>query len=242
MTDEDDALLAAFLDGELDDAAAAAFEARLNHEPDLATRAERWLAMDRTVARGLAPLADSPIPPELLRSMGLASKQTPAAAPSPLQAANDNPWWRRGALPWAGALAAGLAGILLLGPRLADTPASAPQPDLAFALETAPSLQAVRLADGTSVTPTLTVRAADGRYCREFATPRATGLACRGTAGGWVVEATGSAARPADKDRIAVAAGAADAGLDAAYRRLGASDPLDAAAEARLLRGNWAVR
>lgn len=237
---EDEALLTAYLDGEMTEAQAAAFEARLEAEPELMAKAADWRAVDRQITDALAPLAEGPVPDELLYSLGLARPAplptaSPAATPV---AANDNRGIRRLAIGIGGALAASLAAVLLLVPR----EAAAPQHDLSFALETSRSGQTVRLADGGDITPTLTVRAADGRYCREYRAPQGLGLACRNAGGGWTVTATGAGAGLEDASRIAVAAGPSGASLDAAYRKLGASDPLDASAEDRLLRSGWSPR
>lgn len=230
MSDETEDQLAAFLDGTLDPAEADRFAARLEAEPELAARAERWMANDRRIAAAFAPIAEEPIGPDLLAAMGLAKTPAPAAA-------NDNPpWWRRYGLPLGGALAAGIVAALVLAPQ-----GRAPQHDLSFALETGRALVPVRLADGRTVTPTLTVKAADGRWCREYREDAAVGLACR-TDGGWKVEATGRGDGPARGDAIAVASGADGSALDGAYRRIGASDPLDGKAEADLIAKGWPAR
>jgi hypothetical protein len=233
MSDDIDNQLAAFLDGAMDDADAAAFEARLAADPQLAARAEQWLSNDCRIAAALAPIALDPITPALLDRLGL-GESAPSAPPG-TRAANDNsPWWRRHALPLGGAVAAGLAAILLLTPHAAN----APRRDLSFALETGVSLSPVKLADGSTVTPTLTVRAADGRYCREYREARGVGLACR-EGGRWKVEARGQGDGPADNVAIGVAGGADASALDAGYRRIGASDPLDARTEAGLIAKGW---
>lgn len=237
MTD-DEALLSAYLDGEMSDADAAAFEARLEAEPELMALVADQRAVDERITQALAPLAEEPVPAELLQQLGLAAPlaATRSSAAPPV-AANDNRGFRRYAIGIGGAVAASLAAVLLIVPR----EAASPPHDLSFALETSPSGQSVRLADGARITPTLTVRAADGRYCREYRAAQGLGLACRNPAGGWTVTATGAGAGPADAGSIAVAAGPSDASLDAAYRRLGASDPLDARAEEQLLRSGWSA-
>lgn len=228
MTPATDEQLAAFLDGAMDGAESAAFEARLAADPELAARAERWLANDRRVAAALRPLVEAPIDDDLLARMGLADQPARLAA-------NDNPpWWRRHALPLGGALAASLAAVLLLVPQHGP----APQRDLSFALETGASLQPVKLADGSTITPTLTVRAADGRWCREFRADETVGLACRDS-GHWRIEAQGKGSGPADNGEIAVASGADGAALDAAYDKLRASDPVDAKVEVALIAHGW---
>lgn len=235
MTDDTQEQLAAFLDGAMDEEAAAAFEARLSADPQLAARAELWLANDRRIAAAFAPLAQDPIAPEMLARMGL-TQEDAAEGRAPI-AANDNPpWWRRYALPLGGAVAASLVAVLFL-PRGGGEP----QRDLSFALETGRSLEAVRLADGSTVTPTLTVKAADGRWCREYRQQSAVGLACR-DGGNWKVEGTGAGAGPANGSEIGVASGADSASLADAFARIGASDPLGNKEESDLIAGGWQER
>lgn len=141
---------------------------------------------------------------------------------------------KRYALPIGGALAASLAAVLLLGPKT-DAPV---QDGLSLALETAPAMGSAKLADGPVVQPTLTVRAANGEWCREYRVGDAVGLACR-EGGRWKVEAEGAGAGPAQDPGISLASGADGSSLDEAYRRLGASDPLAAQEEAKLIREGW---
>jgi len=229
----DDEQLAAFLDGVMDDAEARAFEIRLASDPELAARAERWRVNDQRIAAALVPLAAEPLDPRVLLQMGLDKPTTQAAEPERVPANDNSPWWRRHAMPLGGALAASLL-VAVLVPRWGQQP----QHDLSYALETAPSLKMVELADGSKITPTLTVRAADGRYCREFVAGAEVGLACREN-GRWQIKAQGMGAGPADSATIATASGADAAALEGAYSKLGASDPLDAKDEAALISGGW---
>lgn len=235
MTDDTEEQLAAFMDGAMSEADAAAFEARLSADPELAARAELWLANDRRISAAFAPLAQTPVAPELLQAMGLAQPEVARLGPG---AANDNPpWWRRHSLPLGGAVAASLVAVLLLSTQGNE----APRRDLSFALETGRSLTPVQLADGSTVTPTLTVKAADGRWCREYRQASSVGLACR-QAGRWKIEAQGEGGGPADGSEIAVASGEDGAALDAGFARLRASDPIDGKAEAGLIANGWSVR
>lgn len=239
MSRDRDELLAGWLDGELSPDETAEFQQMMASDPGLAARAERWRAGDTRIAAALLPIADVPVDDDMLARLGLAepAASAPVAAAAPLAANDNSPWWRRNALPLGGALAASLALVALLVPRQAQLP----QDDLSIALETTPSLGEAKLADGREVQPTLTVRAADGRYCREYRIADAVALACRGE-GGWKVEAEGKGAGPDSGAEIGLASGAGTQALDAAYRRLGASDPLDGQAEAALIGKRWATR
>jgi hypothetical protein len=231
MTDEMEQRLAAWLDGAMTEAEAAAFEQLLDSDPELAARAAEWQANDQFIAGAFAPLADAPVDPALLELLGLAEVPPPVAA-------NDNPpWWRSWALG-GGALAASLAlAMVLLGQG--GNPA---RPDeLSLALDNTPSLKTARLADGRTVQPRLTVRAKDGRWCREYISGDQDALACRGDKG-WEVMASGKAAAQQGGGDVALAGGEDGAALDAAYAQIGASDPLEAQAEAELIKSGWQTR
>ncbi|MEO0032566.1 MAG: hypothetical protein RIS94_2324 [Pseudomonadota bacterium] len=230
MTSEREDRLAAWLDGALPAQEAHAFEDELAADPQLAALAETWRANDARIARALAPIADAPIDDALLARMGLAD-----APASVIAAANDNPpfAWRR-VLSMGGAVAAACAAFLVIVHR----PAPSADP-LSQALDRTAALATATLPDGARVQPTLTVRAQDGRWCREYREGTGLALACREPDGRWRVEGRGSGQGAASDDSIALAGGAAPNGLDPAYRRLGASDPVDAVTEARLIGDGW---
>ena len=227
--------LAAWLDGAMNEADAAAFAAEMECDPALAERAARWRANDQAIAQAFAPMANETIDPALVARLGLA---TPVAAPS---AANDNPpWWRRH-LPLTGALVASAAAALAL--VIMPRGGQAPLDPLSQALETTPSLAQASLADGRRIVPMLTVRAADGRWCREYRGDGRIGLACRG-ANGWTVEAEGKASNgeAPSGDDYALASGADGAALEGAYRRLGATDPVDGTTETAAIAAHWQAK
>ncbi|MFM5883862.1 MAG: anti-sigma factor family protein [Novosphingobium sp.] len=229
--------LSAWLDGMLSPDEAAAFEAELAADPALRAEAERWRGNDAFISKALAPLAQEPIDDALLDRLGLLP---PAPGPVTIvrTAANDNrSWWHRHALPLGGALAASLALAVFLAPRDA-----AQSPDgLSLALETTPAGARATLAGGKVIEPTLTVRAADGRWCREYRSADRVGLACRKD-GRWTVMAEANGSGPSQSDDIALAAGDNGAGLDSAYRQLGASDPVGPGDEAALIAQKWGGR
>lgn len=232
----DDERLAAWLDGALSPEETEAFAARIESDPGLAAKAEAWLANDRTITQAFQA-AERPIDDALIARLGLRpADSAPVMAPTvaPI-AANDNPrsarlgWWAGGS-----ALAASIAAALFL-----TVQPPAPVDELSGALERTASLGTAQLADGRTVTPLLTVRAADGRWCREFRDGGETALACRAQGGRWSIEARAKGAAAEDTNAIAVASGADPAPLEAAYRQLKTSDPVGTADEQALIAKGW---
>jgi hypothetical protein len=244
MTDRTE-MIAAFLDGRLDDVANAAFEAQLAHDEALAEEVARYAANDDLLRAAFDGPMHEGVDAELLQRMGLADpgRAQPAAPVQAPAAANDNPpFLRRWQWPVGGAIAASLALLAVM--QLGRGPVS--NSEFAMALNSAPSATSVQLADGGSITPRLTFMASDGRYCREYLQSGGagdeTGIACLRD-GTWQIEARlkGGAKLP-DSGTISAASGEGSAELDAAYARLGGSDPISAEAERSLIQQNWSRR
>lgn len=106
-------------------------------------------------------------------------------------------------------------------------------------LDTSPSATLVSLGGADAAKPVLSFRDSAGRLCREFEVASDTavslGVACRVGAGpeaDWRLEILLPAAdRPAGETGYVQASGYEAAALDAVLTRLGAGEPLDAAAE-----------
>lgn len=241
MTDRSEIILA-YLDGTLEGTALAAFEAELAQDKALTGEVARFIANEDLLRAAFDAPMQEPVDAALLERMGLGKADEPVAAPA-LLAANDNPpSWRRWQWPLSGAIAASLAlfAVLQTGPG----PRS--QSEFAAALESAPSSTSVRLANGGTLTPRLTFTASDGRFCREYLqtaeTGSETGIACHRD-GNWQIEATTRGGEQLQgSSEIATASGEIPTGLEAAYARLGASDPLNAQAERALIARNWSKR
>ncbi len=231
MSEHDEERLAAWLDGALPADEARLFEAEMAANPELHAMADQWRRNDQLIAAALAPIAARPVDDHLLARMGLGEVEPSAQRP----AANDNPPapWRR-YLPLGGTLAAACAALVVLMGR-----PGAPSDPLSLALDRTPSLASATLPGGRVIEPTLTLRAADGRWCREFREQDSVALACREKGGQWKTEGSGRGQGPDSGENIALASGADASALDRVYRRLGVSDPLDRATEASLIGSNW---
>ncbi|EGD60093.1 hypothetical protein Y88_1967 [Novosphingobium nitrogenifigens DSM 19370] len=221
--------LAAWLDDALSPADRQAFEAEMEADPALAALAVQWRENDRRIREALSGIAQRPLPEATLALL---------APPDPVpHADNDNPRRMGRRIAWGlvafGTLAAAsLALFLNIGSGAAVDP-------LSQALDRTPSLAEASLPDGRRIVPSLTVRAADGRWCREYRSGETLTLACRGGDGRWMTEASGKGQGPESAETIAVAAGGSDAALDPAFQRLGAGDPVDAATETKLIADRW---
>lgn len=245
-----DEWICAYLDGALDEAGMAEFEAAMDCDPALAAEVERLLGNDSFLRAAFDDPIQQGVDDALLERMGLADPVTTSAdvivlaerRTATVAANDDQPGWRRWRLPAAGAVAAAVALLVTLG-----LPGGRPA-TMAFdaALDATPSGQVAMLDGGEELTPVLTFSAGDGRFCREFSLGSGqgggTGIACRGDTGGWQVEALeGGATRLADSGTIALAAGAQSSAIDAAYVTLDAGDPLQSARERALIANHWAA-
>lgn len=248
-----DEQISAWLDGSLPNEELAAFEAAMDSDPDLVARIERLQGNDASL-RAAFPLDDT-ISDALLTRLGLAqeapvkdaqiidfakAREQMAQRSATVAPDRQGRRWVAG-----GALAASLAlGLIFLRPSSENTSGAMDQTD-AFqtAMQTSPSSRPAQLADGSTITPVLSFRAGDGRYCREFATPRENGIACR-TDEKWSIEALthgGTAPVETSGGGIRTAAGADGASLEAAYTRLKASDPLSGVQENDLITKSWKI-
>lgn len=233
----DDMQLAAYVDGELDMAAAARIEAQLAQDAALAARVARQRALRAQLHAAFDPVLEEPLPPKLLAAMegrGGAAIPIGAARPGASRAKATPLWW--------GAAAASVLLALLVGwmlPREGALLVPAEDGLLARgALEEALSAQASGpAADSDAVQVSLSFQATDGRYCRAFSLSSGIdGLACRRN-GRWLVEATGRAARGTDEYRQAGTPLSAPVAAAISGRQQG--DVLTTGEERQLLERGW---
>lgn len=253
MTDYSDqeSRISAYLDGEMDDAATAAFEADLESDPALAAALERHMSNDQLLRSAFdGPMQES-TDNALLERMGLAPQKSGAiidfaaaaekreAAKTAKAANDDSPPWHRWRWPALGTIVAALVFAFTL------QTGKAPDGEDAFqmALEKNGSSQMARMGGGETLTPLLTFKASDGRYCREYSRGggkvSGTGVACRGN-DGWTNEAFAKVnTKLSDGKQIETASGSDPAALEEAYTRLDASDPIQSREEKNLISNGW---
>lgn len=166
------------------------------------------------------------------------------------------------ALP-AAALAAGAVAGIVAAPHLTPhgVPAAGSLPaliamregaivatgSLASALESAPGGKPATLAsaDGAAtLKPVLTFEAEDGRYCRQYTltTPgfsRSAGLACRGAAGQWQIEAAVALGQAPQSDKPVVQPSGNDGEIEDKVARMMKGNAIAGASEQGLIDRHW---
>jgi hypothetical protein len=237
-----DDVLRAFVDGELDAAAASRVQARLAHDERAVAFVRREQALRERLQAAYEPVLTEPVPDRLLAMLRPAAANDARARADVVDlAAARARRPRLAAWPtWLGIAASLLLGIAI-GHRLlpAGQPVEATggqwvaQADLARALDTQSA--ATR---GAPVQMAVSFVDRDGRYCRSFAVSRdaMAGLACR-DAGRWQLEVVARAPTTGGDYRQA-ASSLPNAVLQAIDARI-AGAPLDAVAEAQALHRGW---
>lgn len=183
MSDQE---LMAYVDGELDAAECAAFEARLAQDPTLRQALTRERSLRELLGRTYAPVLGEAQPERLAKLL-----TPPAVVSLAKERVRRRPNWQ----DWGGIAASLLLGLLVGSqwlPQRGDGPlaqgtsgALVAQGDLALGLD-----QRLAGQQQAGVTPGLSFVAHDGRYCRSFTmtgAPATAGLACR-EAGQWQLQ------------------------------------------------------
>lgn len=240
--------LLAWLDGELDEAAAAEVARAVAADPELAERARRERALRERLRVAFAPVMDEAPPQRLLATLGMAEEMPAAAnvgnvvALRPRTAAQRVRDWR---WPEWTALAASLALGMLFGTQWLRGPAQeavrmqggmlVADSGLAKALD---SRLAADAHPGDALAIGLSFRDSEGHYCRTFTTQGAQplgGLACR-SGDAWRVVVLGQAQVQQGELRQAASALPASvlAEVDARQQEM-----LDAAGERAAREAGW---
>ncbi|HET9511029.1 MAG TPA: anti-sigma factor [Sphingomonas sp.] len=221
--------LMAYADGELDDIAAARVARAVAADPALAAEVDAHRALRARLAGGFAPVAAEPVPDRFAALL---------ARPAPVVSLDDRRIRKRGWWPMTGAIAASLVVGLMTGQALrtgGGIDGQAP-PVASGPLATALTRQLASDQSGAAVRMIASFRTSDGAYCRVFAAPATSGVACR-TGDGWTLRRTaaGAGAQATDYRQ----AGSGDAAMLAAAQDMMVGDPLDAAGEAAAREAGW---
>jgi hypothetical protein len=234
----------AYVDGELDAAARAAFEARLAQDPALSQALLREQRLRHTLADTFAPVLDEPLPDRLTTLL------QPTATVASLDTARERRHAAASRRKTSWSDLGGLAASLLLGTLLAYQflpPAAGPAVDGSLlaqgSLKQALDQQLSGQTAG-AVTPGLSFVAKGGAYCRSFTTQgsgaSSAGLACRDGNRWRLQQMQALPAEPAAAaGQYRQAATALPPALLQSIDELRQGDLLDAAAEAQARAGGW---
>src|SRR4051794_29020815 len=228
----DDQQFFAWLDGELSPTEAAAMETKVAADPQLARLAEQHRALRSRLSSAFDPIAEAPVPDNLLASLRPTTNVIDFAQAKRSRSIPALPQWT--------ALAATLAIGVLVGtmiPPRSEAPVKVQDGKLyaASALNEALDKQLASAPAG-AVHIGLTFRDHQGEVCRSFTGSGSTGLACR-SGGRWQLRGLFAAPEGQANDyRMA-------AGMDPALASLVdstmAGDPLDAAQERAAKSKGW---
>ncbi|MCE7796199.1 hypothetical protein LWE61_06435 [Sphingobium sufflavum] len=187
--------LAAYAEGQLDEADRARVEAAMAADPALAEDVARHRALRARLQARFAPVLDMPVPDRLLDAVRAPVATAQVVDLNAVRVARAETVSRaapaRRITGWitGGAIAASLAIGLILGGQI---PGGGPVGTVGGrlvaqgALDTALTTQ-LASADPQPVQILLSLRNGEGRYCRVFQTDGLSGLACRDE-GRWAVE------------------------------------------------------
>ena len=251
-TDKDDIALSAYLDGELSDSEADRISERLAKEPALARRLEALRSGDEATRRLFGKLDELPMPRRVMELLNEEAQTAAGGKVVPFPARFARQFFQ---LPVALAASVALiAGFLVSGVLRETGNVASSFPVLASGEIAAGSALQEQLESGISKVPQasgggirsqllLTFQDVSGDYCRQlqlFTDARsAQALACR-RGGQWQLETLDFADGPSPSGPYQQASGSGSAAVNAAIDALiGDNEPLDAAAESRLVENGW---
>jgi len=273
VPDED---LMAYADGALPPAERARIEALLASDPSLQARLQPLVLARAGMKAIFGPMAREPVPPRLITAIQSFDPSGSASVSAPARKGWIEIFLSIGEtlllenarlLPVAAFSLAFLTAATTFwlltkpseAPRTADTQLIALDEsgrhavgDLAAALDTAPSGKALAAEAPESITPVLSFRSNDGRYCRQYkiqskALGQTAGLACRsdetnGRDGTWrVVVHSESSPHAAQPGEFRPASGSGSPAVDAAVNALIEGDVLEPSDEAELIAKDWHI-
>ena len=216
----DDAMLIAYIDGELGPLDAKRVERAVMADPALGERLARHRLLRDRVGRAFAPIAAEPVPDRLTALL------TTNVVPLVPRRTPGKRWWPVGAIAAAIALTIGLGTPGGRAPAVGDLASGA----LDDALD--------RQLAANSGDPRMIVsfRRRTGGYCRTFLGREGDGIACREPEGWRLVRLTPGGESTSSTYRQA---GSSSAATLAAAQAMMAGEPLDAGEEERARQRGW---
>ena len=230
MTDIDEAMLIAWVDGELDEITRRRVDRAVADDPALAQRLEMHRHLRQRLSGHYAPVEAEPVPQAMRALLEERPKVTPITRPAA-------PKWRSWGI--GGAIAASLVLGLGVG-RLSSGPAGpiavkdgvmVARGELASALET----QLASAQQEASIRIGLSFQREGGGWCRSFEGSALSGVACREGEGWQVQQLIPGAPQSTDYRQ----ASSADARIMATVGALMEGSPADATQEAAAKEKGW---
>lgn len=232
-------MLMAYADGELDELTARRVERAVADDPELAAQLEADQTLRAKLQSHLAPAAEEDIPAAWMAMIAEAaeedSKVVSFADAREARTVRGVPRWGAGV-----AIAASLALGVMLGTQVSSSGGALVEKDgmlLASAgLEQALDRQLASAQAGEEVRILASFQREGGDFCRAFAGPEHSGIACR-EAAGWRLERLlpGAEAQSSQYRQ----AGSAEAELMAAAQDMADGEPLDAVQEKAARDSGW---
>ena len=233
MTDIDEAMLIALVDGELDEVTRRRVERAVADDPALATRLAAHRQLRDRLARHYAPIADDPVPPHMRALLERSATVMPLARP----AARWRNWAMGGAIAASLVLGLGLGRLTggQDGPVGIEDGVMVAQGPLADALDT----QLASASGNAAIRIGLTFQRKGGGWCRSF-DGAVAGVACREGQRWQVQQALPGAGPDAGQGGTAYRqASSSDARVMATIDALADGAPVDAAGEIRARQSGW---
>jgi hypothetical protein len=229
-------MITAWLDDEMSPRERRDFEAAVSASPELGMRVARLSRIERMLAPAFAETLNEPIPDRFDAIL----RRRPAFSLDGMRAFLSDMFTVRQAGMVAASLVVGVVvgGVLLArsagGPGLEPANgAFAANGDMAVKLA---SLQSGQGGEGFNIR--LSLIDDSGRYCRQFETASATGLACR-DGDNWTIDTLSTTVHAAADGAYVMADGTADPAIAAAMVRRGVKQVLDQAEEAAAIKAGW---
>lgn len=230
MTDIDEAMLIAWVDGELDEVTRRRVDRAVAEDPALAERLALHRRLRERVSGHYAPIEAEPVPAAMASLLENSGKVVPFARPSASRWRN---WGMVGAVAASMVLGLGIGHLSRApsGPIAVQDGTLVAQGPLASALDS----QLASAQQDAAIRIGLSFRRKGGGWCRSFAGDAVAGVACRGERG-WQVQQLLPGSDPGGAYRQA---SSADIRVMATVDALMEGAPADAAQEAAAREKGW---
>lgn len=243
MTAVSDEMITAWLDGELPPQQRDAIEEAFAASPELGLRVAKLSRLDRMLAPAFAETLNAPIPARF--EALLARPRATGWSLSGLRSAFAGMLEPR---PMGMAAAALVVGVLVGGSLLssgAGVPGFETAADGQLVANSEMAVNLASLQSGEAAGPQamrikLSMVDEGGRYCRQFETASASGLACL-DGGKWQVDTIAPAKSSGQGGQYVMADGGSDPVIEAALQRRGVTQVLDRDQEAAAIKAGWSI-